>query len=877
MHTPPRRAQQFLRWFCHPDLLLEIEGDLQELFQRWVKEHGVRKARWLYVWNVITFFRPFVLKKERSTHTINSTDMLRNYAIIACRNLLKNKAFSLINILGLTIGMAASFLILQYVSFEMSYDDFHQHAENTYRVTLDIYKNGEREVQSARVSPAVASSFQHEFPDIETYTRMVILGPDGVLTYQDRYTGEAGIYLADSAFFEVFSYNLIYGNAKTALNEPFCIVITESTAQMLFQGENPVGKDVVINAANFDNTSLPFKVTGVIKDFPKNTHLQPAMLISYPTLFEFVGHQFDESWQWNETYTYVRLNPHADPKALEAKFPKIVHQFNQAQLDEQQMDWQYQLQPITDIHLHSDLQHESSVNGNAFYVYFLAVAGMMIILIAYVNFVNLVTVKALNRAKEVGIRKVSGAHRSQLIFQFFLESLMVNMVALLLAVAILQISTPFFSRLFDIDLTFITGSQPELWIGFAFFMLLLILGSGFYPAFILSRYKPAQVLKGSMSQGKSGATLRKSLVTGQFAIALMLIALTLTAGLQIRYMQQQSLGFSPEQIVVIKSPKAYDYGYGDNFSAFQNNIMPLSQVSSVSGSIVVPGQEIYHYNDHILLNGKETSGVFSLNYVDKNYFSHYGIPLLSGRMFTEEGQPKWMINEAAMRLLGFDHPEKALSQTIDRNGQKGEIIGVVKDFHHQSLKEAINPTLFYCSRGFNYYTVKIESAQTAETLDKLKSTYMKLFPGSPYAYFFLDEFFNRQYKAEQQFNTFFRLFSGLAIFITCLGLFGLASYTATLRTKEIGIRKVLGASVNNIVMLLSQDFMKLVLMASVLALPLAYWVIQRWLENYAFHINISWWLLLLPVVLVLLIALLTVSFQTIKAALANPVDSLRNE
>jgi putative ABC transport system permease protein len=809
--------------------------------------------------------------------------MLRNYLKIAYRNLLKNKVFSLINILGLAIGMAACFFLLQYVSFELSYDDFHGHAEDTYRVRMDIYKNGSLEVQSARVAPGVAAAFENEFSEIENYTRLLILGPDAVLTYQDRYAGEEGVYLADSAFFDVFSYDLLYGNEETALNEPFSVIITQSTARMLFEDENPVGQEIVMNASNFDGNSVPFKVSGVMEDFPANTHLKPAMLISYATLFEFVGHQFDESWSWNETYTYLKLQPGTDPQALSAGFPEVVHRFNQAQLEEQQLDWQYQLQPITDIHLHSDLQHElaftDAVNGSAFYVYFLAVVGLMIILIAYINFINLVTVKALNRAKEVGIRKVSGAYHSQLILQFFLESLLVNCIAILLAVTILQIGTPFFAEQFDVKLTLVTDSHPLLVTGFGIFVLLLVLGSGFYPAFVLARYQPDKVLKGSISKGKSGAKLRKLLVTAQFAIAIVLIALTLTAGLQIRYMQQQSLGFEPEQMVVVKGPKAYDYGYENNFSAFQNKLTSLAQVSSVSGAIVVPGQEIYHYNDQVMLNGEQTSGVFALNYVAPNYFSHYGIPLLGGRAFREEeaGQPKWVINEAAMRLLGFDNAEEALSQTIDRNGQKGEIIGVVKDFHHQSLKEAITPTLFYCSRDHNYYSVNVESAQLTETLEQIKATYMELFPGSPFEYFFLDEFFNRQYRAEQQFNTLFRIFSGLAIFIACLGLFGLSAFMATQRTKEIGIRKVLGASVSNILGLLSRDFMKLIIAASLLAMPLAYWVIQRWLENYAFHIDLSWWMLLIPVIALILITLITVSFQSVKAALTNPAKSLRYE
>lgn len=809
--------------------------------------------------------------------------MIKNYLKIAYRNLLKNKVFSFINISGLAIGMAACFFLLQYVSFELSYDDFHRHAEDTYRLTQDIYKNKALEAQSARIAPGVAAAFKHEFSKIENYTRLLILGPDAVLTYEDKYVGEEGVYLADSAFFDVFSYDLRYGNEETALNDPFSVIITQSTAQLLFNDENPVGHEIVMNASNFDGNSVPFKVSGVIEDFPQNTHLQPAVLISYPTLFEFVGHRFDESWTWNETYTYVRLNSCTNPQKLEAKFPEVVHRFNKAQLEEQGLDWQYQLQPITDIHLYSDLQHElpftEAVNGSAFYVYFLEAIALMIILIAYINFINLLTVKALNRAKEVGIRKVSGAYRSQLILQFFLESLLVNIIAVVLCITILQLGAPYFSGLFDVKLSFITNSHPFLWVGYGTFLLLLVLGSGFYPAFVLSRYQPDKVLKGSISKGKSGAKLRKSLVTGQFAIAIVLIALTLAAGLQIRYMQQQSLGFEPEQTVIIKGPKAYDYGYGNSFSAFQNKLTSLAQISSVSGSIVVPGQEIYHFNDQVILNGNQTSGVFALNFVAPNYFSHFGIPLLSGREFVEEdaGQAKWLINEAAMRLLGFDNPEEAISQTINGNGQEGEIIGVVQDYHHQSLKKSISPTLFYSIDMHNYYSVKIAGTQMSETLEQIKASYMELFPGSPYDYFFLDEFFNRQYKAEQQFNIFFRIFSGLAIFIACLGLFGLSAFMATQRTKEIGIRKVLGASVGNILTLLSKDFIKLIMAASMLAIPLAYWVIQRWLENYAFHIDLSWWLLLFPVVGLVIITLATVSLQTIRAALVNPAKSLRYE
>ena len=423
------------------------------------------------------------------------------------------------------------------------------------------------------------------------------------------------------------------------------------------------------------------------------------------------------------------------------------------------------------------------------------------------------------------------------------------------------------------NLAFISGGHLNLWIGLTVFLGLLIFGSGFYPALVLSRYKPVKVLKGHFTQDRSNTTLRKSLVTAQFVIALVLIAFTLAAGLQIRYMQQQSLGFSPEQIVVVRGPKAIDYGYGDNFSAFQHKVTSLAGVASVSGAGVIPGQEIYWYNDHITINGTEASGVFSTLPVAQNYFKNFNVPIISGRSFSEPSREKWVINETAMHLLGFDTPDEAVGQKLNN----GEIIGVAKDFHQESLKTVIPPVLFFCGTDFNYYTIRIATDKMANILDRIKASYTSLFPGSPYDYFFLDAFFNRQYQAEQLFNTLFNLFSGLAIFIACLGLFGLTFYTATQRTKEIGIRKVLGASANSIVKLLSRDLIILVLVASLLALPIAWLAIEWWLNNYASRITMNIWLILLPVAILTLIVGVSVSFQTFRAALANPVKSLRYE
>ena len=803
--------------------------------------------------------------------------MIKNYFKIALRTLWKGKLFSLITILGLALGMAAGWMIFRYVTYELSYDRFHTSADNTYRVYQRIYKDGNLHAQTARVAPAVATAFQENFSSVENYTRMVILGPDGVLTHQDRYASEKEIYLADSAFFSIFDFPLLLGNPQTALLEPFSVVISESAAKKLFGEESPLGKTITIDADNFDGQSPEFKVTGVMADMPENTHLEIGVLVSYPTLFEFVGHRFDNSWEWNNTYTYLRLTKNTDPKTLESEFLPIVQQFNEKRFAEANVNWQFGLQPLPSIHLHSDLQNEASVNGSALYVYLLAALALLILLIAYINFVNLTTVKALRRAREVGIRKVAGAKRGQLIRQFFLETLLINLIALSVATLIIYLTFPIVAEEFGLNVSTTIDVPPAVLIGVILWLLALVVGSGFYPAFILSGYQTMKVLKGQFSRSAPGASLRKALVVGQFALAFVFISLTLVTSEQIYFMQQQDLGFNPEQVVALKAPKAIDYGYGNNFTRFQQIASTIPNVLSASASNTVPGQDIYGFADQVTVNGEETSGVFSIQSVASNYFQQYDIEVLAGRTFNEGNDRQIVINHSALNLLGFDSAEEALGKTLDQNGQQGDIIGVVHDFHHQSLREAIEPILFQSQRVFNYYTVKVQTNNLSQTLEKLQENYQSLFPGSPFEFFFLDEFFNRQYQSERQFNALFRLFSGLAVIIACLGLLALSSFNLTQRTKEIGIRKVLGASVNNLILLLSTDYLKLIGIALVIAIPLANYFATEWLSNFAYAIDISVGLLLLPGLIILALTLLTISGQTLTAAQRNPVNSLREE
>ncbi|MEM6845603.1 MAG: ABC transporter permease [Bacteroidota bacterium] len=803
--------------------------------------------------------------------------MLKNYFKITLRTLWKSKLFSLITVVGLALGMAAGWMIFRYVTYELSYDRFHQNASDVYRIYQNIYKSGELDVQTARIAPAVATAFRENFSTVDNYTRMVILGPDGVLTHQERYAAEKEIYLVDSAFFSIFSFPLLLGNPQTALLEPFSVVISESTANTLFGKENPLGKTITIDADNFDGMSPEFRVTGVMTDLPQNTHLQMGVLVSYPTLFEFVGHQFDDSWEWNNTYTYLQLATGTDPGLLKDGFPAIVQKFNEKQFAEANINWEYQLQPIPDIHLYSNLQHEASINGDAVYVYLLAALALLILLIAYINFVNLTTVKALKRAREVGIRKVAGAQRGQLIRQFFLEILLVNLLALIIAALLVSLTFPLLAEKFGLSANVSMNLPSSAWVVLGIWLVALVLGSGFYPATILSGYQPIKVLKGQFTRSSQGHSLRKVLVVGQFALAFVFISLTLVASRQIQFMQQQDLGFNPEQVVVLKAPKSVDYGYGNNFTRFQQEVSLLPNVLSVSGSKSVPGQGIYQYADQLTLNGQSTSGVFSVQSVDANYFEQYDIEILAGRTLRETNNLQTVINESALNLLGYERPEDALGSTLNQNGRTGEVVGVVRDFHHQSLKKTIEPILFQNRRGFNYYTVEVRTSNLAQTLEQLRDNYQSLFPGSPYEYFFLDEFFNRQYQAEQQFNELFRLFSGLAVVIACLGLLALSSFNLTQRTKEISIRKVLGASVKSLVLLLSTDYLKLIGIALVIAIPVANYFATEWLSNFAYAIKISIGLLLLPGVIILGLTLLTISSQTLTAARRNPVNSLREE
>ena len=888
---------------------------MHELHQRWVEEHGSKQARWLYALNVITFLRPFAVRKRENKfhYATNQTAMFRNYLKIAYRNLQKNKVFSSINILGLAIGMAACLLIVQYVRFELSYDQFHEKADRVYRAALYQYKNGVLEVKSATTFPVVGRALQENFPDaVEAFVRLH--EQPGVFSYLDDEAStvfsEENVFYTDAAFFDVFSFPLLAGKAAHALTDPNTVVITASMAEKYFgsdwQAMNPVGKS--IQSRSFLNKA-DLLITGVLADPPKNSHLKFDFLISYSTIYGWkddAGTDYREEaenlWGWETFYTYLLLKPDSDPHRLEKAFMPIVEQHAPFR-KEQGFVFDMVLQSIEKIHLASDLTNEMEAPGDAQTVYILLIIACCILAIAWINFVNLSTVKAIERAKEVGLRKVVGASRKQLIAQHLLEASLLNGISILLAFILFQGSLSYFAQFTGMEVDTTLLMQP---VSIVLIVSLLIGGtimSGLYPAFILSSYQPVRALKGKVVSSGRGGWLKKGLVVFQFTTAAILIMVVFTVGQQLSFMKNHELGVDIQQKLVVEGPQFANSRAENvaNIHAYKTSLKRHNLIQHVTLSRNVPATEI-RGNSYVRRRDRpEEAKFYHVMGVDYDYMATFGQQLLAGRFFLEaqpisnteitsanKNAPDFgtndhsvIVNETAARRLGFTRVEDAINQQIAVFGGVKQIVGVVKDYHHKSLKSNFEPIIFYLQPdGWEYMTLDVGATSSEKLADVVKyaqKEWKEIYPDESFSYFFLDDYFNQQYQADQQFYGLFNLFSGLAIFIACLGLFGLSSYTALQRTKEIGVRKVLGASVSSIVRLLSKDFIQLVLVASFLALPVAYWALEQWLADYAFRITIRWWLLALPVVLVLLITLFTVSFQTVKAALANPVDSLRNE
>jgi len=807
--------------------------------------------------------------------------MFRNYFKIAWRNMTRYKAYSGINILGLAIGIAACLLILQYVAFELSYENFQANKDRIYRVQQDRYDNGKLSTQWAAGAYAVGNSFKDAIPEIEDYVKVVQNG---------RVTAEINnqplkiekVYFASSSFFNIFTYPLIAGNKNTALKEPFTAALSETTARKIFGSTNVVGKTLELNR------NSNYTITAVYKDAPVNTQLKPDMLLSYTTYLKWTtdstGKGPETAWEWDGCLTYLLLHEGADPAAVEKKFPPIVDKAVGTDMKKFDASVTYLLQPLKDIHLYSHYMMEPGENGDGKTVYLLLGIAFFIVVIAWVNYINLATARAITRAREVGVRKAVGSQRRQLIVQFLSESALLNGFALALALLIVLIAIPGFNRLSGQQLSFSLFSQRNFWLGLITLFLVGVFFSGLYPAFVLSGFKPIEVLKGKMSGTKQSSLLRKSLVVFQFAASLFLLIGTVTVYQQIQYMRKQSLGINIDQTLVVSAPiVGIDSTFLLKMTALKQELQQQSSVQNITVSTSIPGEAVGWNAGGIKLVGTDesTQKQYRVIGVDYDYIKTYGLKLIAGRAFSKQfgsDNHSVIFNRKGIEQLGFNKPEEALGKKIDFWGEQYTIEGVTENFHQQSLREAYEPLILRLIPDVNgYLSVKTNAAQASKTIRLVKAEWNKFFPGNTFEYFFLDDHFDEQYKADQRFGQVFGLFTSLAILVACLGLFGLASFTTLQRTKEIGIRKVLGASVTNILKLLYREFALLLVIAFIIAAPVAWFTTSNWLRGYAFRINLQWTYFVLPFVTIIAIALITVSFQSIKAAIANPAKSLRTE
>ncbi|GAB3917708.1 ABC transporter permease [Larkinella terrae] len=805
--------------------------------------------------------------------------MLRNYIKIAWRNLVRNRMFSAINIVGLAIGLATCLLISLFVLNELSYDRFHEKANQIVRVVFRGTVQG-GVMNEAHVMPAVARTLKADYPEVEEATRLRVGGMPRYVVGEKMFNEERMAFV-DSNFFRVFSFPLLQGDPKTALTQPNTVVLTKPTALKLFGREDIVGKMIQVKGVDKAMT-----VTGVMEEIPTNAHFHFDVFTSMASLPEGQS----TSWMTSEFFTYLVLTKGYDYKQLEAKLPQVVEKYMGPQIEKafgmtyalfrrKGNDLGLFLQPLTDIHLHSDSAYQLEPTGNIQYVYLFGAVAVFVLLIASINFMNLSTAGASKRAKEVGIRKVMGSIRLELAGQFLIESVLLTAVSLVVALALVYLALPVFNSLSGKELTFSFIDAPWLLPGLLLFGLFVGILAGSYPAFFLASFKPVTVLKGRFSAGKSGIGLRSGLVVFQFFIAILLMVGTTVVYRQLDYIQHKKLGYDKDQVLVFDT-----WALGPKEELFRDLLLQDARVLNVSRSGYIPAGPSNNNNFIVYGDNNSTQLVKTLRYdIDYNYISTLGMKMVAGRNFSREygtDSTGIILNETAAKLFGWNN--KSVGHTITRQDREGvsstyRVVGVVQDFHFRSLHEKITPLVMVLAKAPGTMIVKVKTRDISGLLASVKQQWASFKTDQPFSYSFLDERFMKTYEAEQKIGTILGIFSGLTIFVACLGLLGLAVFTAEQRTKEIGVRKVLGASIGSIVGLLSREFVKLVLIAIVLASPVAWYAMDKWLQAFEYKIAVEWWMFALAGLLAIAVALLTISFQSIKAALLNPVKSLRAE
>ncbi len=799
--------------------------------------------------------------------------MLRSYILISFRNLLRNKLFSLINILGLSIGIGSALLIINYLQYEAGYDKFHTKFDRMYRVPMKIQeKNGP--VQTfAFTYPAVAGAMKSDFPEVEEAIRLRRLG--GLVNVEDKAFADVKMFFADERVFDVFTFPILYGDAN-ALNELNNAVITEALAMKLFGVADARGKTFRFFL------DKEFKVSTVIKNLPENSHIQFDFLLPYKRYSESLralGADAETSWDWSDYYTYVLLKPGQDPEQVQRKFPDFVERYKGESMKERGYSAQFQLQPLGAIHTKSHYDYEFLGNGNFTYLSYLLYAALFILLMAWFNYINLTTAKSMQRAKEVGVRKAAGAHRVELVLQFLIDALVVNMIAVIAGIMIFVIVNPYLAVVIGKSLSIPPLTNFVFWGAIICALFICSFLSGFYPAFILSGFKPVAALKGKFVSSNGGTIyLRKVLVVVQVSLAVLLLSGTWALVSQIRFMQQESLGININQTLVLRDRAYHDSTYVLVDETFIHELEKLSFVKSAAASADVPGQEVGGSKDYKQLNMENPKRCRDYE-VDLNFFGDYELKFLAGRSFekSDQNQKLVVINQTAANVLGFKTPDAAVNTKITNGQDTLSIIGVLQDFHQKSLQNEFNPIVFYLDDyNWGYYSIKLASSEMGNSVADIEKLWKQFFPESPFDYFFLDEFYNAQYKAEKMFSILLNICTGIGIVIAALGLAGLSLFTIARRTKEISIRKVLGASVMQVVNLIVKEYLILAIVAFAIASPFSYYLAANWLQSYAFRTSLGVFFIVMPLIGIISLVLVSVSVQSFLAAGANPIKSLRS-
>ncbi len=810
--------------------------------------------------------------------------MFKNYLLIAIRNLVKHKTFSAINIFGLTIGLTGCILIAAFVLDELGYDRYAEQASRIYRLELQLTQNGGM-AEYPNVDVAVGAGIKNTYPEVLASSR--ITGQNQVFVkYGDKLFKESHFTYCDSNFLQIFSIPLLEGDNRTALVAPGSIVITRALEQKYFGDMTAMGKSLLIG-------DKPFKVTGIIEKVPANSHFHFDAFISMTSNNYAVR---GNTWSNIGFYTYLLLDKNADPRKLEAEFPELIRKYfapeavhdmgiTLAEAEKMTNTCRFFLRPVTDIHLHSNTKYELETNGDIQYIYIFGSLAVFTLLLACINFTNLSTAASAKRSREVGIRKVLGSLKAQLIIQFLMESVVLACCALLLAFLLVYLLLPAFNHLSGKDLGISAFLGFKAIIAAIVFMVLIGLAAGIYPAFFLSSFQTIRVLKGTISKATAkGGGLRRGLVVFQFLISTSLIISTLVVYRQLHYMQNKKLGYEKDQVLVIPDT----YGLDSNQYTFKQKLLIDPRVVNATISRDVPvgrdegsidGSEVYASEN----KAHETESEIHANFfhVDYDYLSTLGMKMVAGRYFSKDygtDTSGVVINETAVRDLGWKDNQAAIGKSIIRSGQHAyQVIGIVQDFNYASVKQRIVPVMMMLGHNNGGLMVKVNTAAIAGFLSDVKKEWDVFNARTPFSYYFLDDRFASVYAAEEKTGQIFIYFAVVAVFIASLGLLGLVAFTTEQRTKEIGIRKVLGATVNQVLVLLSKEFLFLVSLAFVISIPLTWWAMHNWLNNFAYRIHISWWIFASGGILAVLITLITISVQSIKAAIANPVDSLRSE